>query len=142
MHSRKGVDCYPDRSHNRAYDIFARRGTRQVALRVKTKTSNARVFQRNAKKDGAIFQDLGDDYCVLVDILDDGHPTFYIVPTKVIHDWLVSNFETWKDTPGTRKPQRSADNAHRLVYMDKDTTKPGHGYKLKLRQRGKWTILD
>jgi hypothetical protein len=41
-------------------------------LRVKTKTSNARVFQRNAKKDGAIFQDLGDDYCVLVDILGSG----------------------------------------------------------------------
>jgi hypothetical protein len=95
------------------------------------------------KKDGTIFHDLGDDYCILVDIPDDGHPTFYVVPPRVIHDWLVSDFETWKDTPGARKPQRSADNARRLVYMDEDTTKPGHGYKLKLKPyMGKWTILD
>jgi hypothetical protein len=142
--SRKGWTAAQTARNTRAYDILARKGTRQVALRVKTKTSDARGFRWNAKKDGTIFHDQGrDDYCILVDIPEDGHPTFYIVPTKEIHDWLVADFKTWRDTSGIRKPERSADNARHLIYMDEDTTKPGHGYKAKLQPYfGKWTILD
>ena len=39
--------------------------------------------------------------------------------------------------------QRRLFLARRLVYMDEDTTRPGHGYKVKLEPYlGKWTILD
>jgi hypothetical protein len=56
------------------------RGQQQVAVRVKTKTSDAHVFQWNAKEDGGIFGEIGvNDFSVLVDIpaSQDEFPQFY-----------------------------------------------------------------
>ena len=134
----------PRNSH--VYDILARKGSRHVDVRVKTKTSDAHVFQWNAKKDGGVFGEIGDaDFCILVDIPEspDQFPLFYVVPTKKLHDWLSTEFKTWLETPGPIKKQRSPDNKRRLFYVDDDEAKPGHGYKIKLRPYlGNWKILE
>jgi hypothetical protein len=129
--SRRGWTAAQTARNTRLYDILARKGSRQVALRVKTKTSDARVFQWNAKEGGGIFGDIGaNDFCILVDIPEshNSFPQFYVVPTHILHEWLNSDFKAWLNTPGKIKKQRSADNKRRLFYTDDDTSKTAHGY--------------
>jgi hypothetical protein len=144
--SRRGWTAAQTARNTRTYDILARKDEQQVAIRVKTKTSDAGGFQWNAKKDGAVFNDIGrNDFCILVDIPEsyDEFPQFYIVPTKKVNQWLAEDFKSWLDTPGTIKEQHSADNRHRLMYLDKNEHKISHGYLLKLAQyRAKWELLE
>jgi hypothetical protein len=144
--SRRGWTAAQTARNTRIYDILARKDAQQVALRVKTKTSDARVFQWNAKKDGVIFGDIGsNDFCILVDIpkSHDEFPKFYIVPTKEVHDWLTADFKSWLETPGPIKEQHSADNKRRLIYMDDNEGETAHGYLNKLKPyRAKWGILE
>ncbi|HEX3797384.1 MAG TPA: hypothetical protein VH413_01685 [Verrucomicrobiae bacterium] len=143
--SRHGWTAAQTARNTRLYDILARKDSRQVALRVKTKTSDALVFQWNAKPDGRIFGEIGaDDFCILVDIPEshDEFPQFYIVPTKVLEGWLIEDFNTWLETPGKIKQQRSAANKRRLFYMDEDASKSGHGYLTKLSSYRDWKILE
>ena len=144
--SRRGWAAAQTARNTRVYDILARKGSRQVAIRVKTKTSDARVFQWNAKEDGRIFAEIGkDDYCVLVDIpeSDEEFPQFYIVPTQLLHNWLSADFTSWLRTPGKIKAQHSPSNRRRLFYMDDDTTRTAHGYRTKLKPYlANWQILD
>ncbi|MGH7014762.1 MAG: hypothetical protein ACREEL_11525 [Stellaceae bacterium] len=143
--SRHGWTAAQTARNARAYDVLARKGTRQVAIRVKTKTSDAHGFQWNAKADGTIFAEIGPhDFCVLVDI--PAHhaefPKFYIVPTHLIDSWLRADFDKWLNTPGTIKVQHSADNKRRLFYVD-DDERTSHGYRIKLeRYRANWDILE
>jgi len=144
--SRRGWTAAQAARNARLYDILARKGDHQVALRVKTKTSDARVFQWNAKKDGRIFGEIGtNDFCILVDIPEshDEFPKFYIVPTKTLDGWLRKDFKTWLSTPGKIKKQHSADNKRRLFYMDDDVGEFGHGYRVRLEPyRAKWKLLE
>lgn len=115
-------------------------------MRVKTKTSDARGFQWNAKEEGIIFGDIGpNDFCILVDIPEshDEFPQFYIIPTKKMNDWLTADFKSWLEEPGPIKKQRSADNKRRLLYMDDNEGKTSHGYLIKLKtHRAKWELLE
>jgi hypothetical protein len=89
--SRRGWTAAQTVRNTRVYDILARKDAQQVALRVKTKTSDARGFQWNAKEEGIILRDIGpNDFCILVDISGnhDEFPQFYIVPTKNMNDWF------------------------------------------------------
>ena len=89
--------------NNQAWDILATRSNAFVRLRVKTKTTITDVFQWNTKKSGEIFLELStcNDFCVLVDIpLDESGPTYYIVPTTTIDNWLKTDFQIWVSTPG------------------------------------------
>jgi len=128
--SRRGWTAAQTARNTRIYDILARKGSQQVAVRVKTKTSDARVFQWNAKEDGGIFGEIGvNDFSILVDIpaSQEEFPQFYVVPTQVLQGWLNSDFKTWLNTPGKIKKQRSPDNKRRLFYTDDDTNATGHG---------------
>ena len=70
-------------------------------------------------------------------------PELYVVPTKILNDWLSADFQTWLETPGPIKKQRSADNKRRLFYVDDDEGKVGHGYLVKLEPYfGNWKILE
>jgi hypothetical protein len=144
--SRRGWTAAQTARNTRVYDILARKDSQQVAIRVKTKTSDARVFQWNAKDDGGIFGEIGtNDFCVLVDIpaSQDEIPQFYIVPTQVLHEWLNADFKTWLNTPGKIKKQHSPDNRRRLFYTDDDTSMNSHGYLIKLKPYlSNWKILE
>jgi hypothetical protein len=143
--SRHGWTAAQTARNTHVYDILARKGSQQVAIRVKTKTSDALCFQWNAKEGGNIFGEIGDkDFCILVDIPahHEQFPDFYILPTQTIHDWLTADFRKWLAIPGPIKKQRSADNKRRIFYMDDDTSKVSHGYLSKLRLYRDWTILE
>jgi hypothetical protein len=147
--SRRGWVAAQTARNTRAFDILARKGDRQVGIRVKTKTEDARVFQWNAKENGGVFLDIGqDDFCVLVEIpaltASSNAPTYYVVPTAVVHGWLESDFEHWVSTPGARGQQRDAKNKRRLFHLDGDTSKSARGYRgTKLAPYlNNWAILD
>ncbi|HJZ45505.1 MAG TPA: hypothetical protein VJ233_17485 [Hyphomicrobiaceae bacterium] len=143
--SRRGWIAAQTPRNSRAYDVLARKGDRQVGIRVKTKTSDARIFQWNAKHDGEIFLDIGaNDFCALVEIPDgDAYPLFYIVPTETIREWLTGDFKTWVSTPGARGQQRSVTNKRRVFYLDGDETKTARGYRKKLQAYlGRWDSLE
>lgn len=143
--SRLGWTAAQTARNSRAYDILARKGSHQIAVRVKTKTSDAHVFQWNAKADGTIFPEMSQqDFCVLVDIpaSQDEFPTFYVVPTPIIDGWLRSDFDVWLGAPGKIKIQHSAENKRRLFYVDDDEG-IAHGYLKKLSPyRSNWKILE
>lgn len=101
--SRRGWTAALTARNNQAWDILATRSNAFVRLRVKTKTTITDVFQWNTKKSGEIFLELStcNDFCVLVDIpLDESGPTYYIVPTTTIDNWLKTDFQIWVSTPG------------------------------------------
>ena len=132
--------------NNRAFDILAKRGEQIASIRVKTKTSAFKLFQWNAKPNGEIFLDLAprQDFCALVDIPEEGDqgPTYYIVPTPIVDEWLKDDFNKWVTTPGAKGQQRAEDNKRRIFYVDDVQDKLGHGYKIKLSQYlGAWRLL-
>ena len=61
--SRRGWTAAQTARNTRVFDILARKDAHQVGIRVKTKTSDARVFQWNAKENGEIFLDIGVNKC-------------------------------------------------------------------------------
>jgi hypothetical protein len=144
--SRHGWTAAQTPRNSRVYDILAKKGSRRIDVRVKTKTSDARVFQWNAKDDGSVFVEISDnDFCILVDIPEahDQFPLFYVVPTQTLHEWLSADFKAWLETPGPIKAQRSAENRRRLFYMDDDKSKLGHGYRIRLNPYlGNWKSLE
>jgi hypothetical protein len=143
--SRRGWTAAQTARNTRVFDILARKDAHQVGIRVKTKTSDARVFQWNAKENGEIFLDIGvNDFTILVDIpaSQDEFPQFYILRTQILDQWLKTDFDVWKNTPGKIKEQRDPLNKRRLFYVD-DADLPGHGYLLKLKPHlANWKILD
>ena len=144
--SRRGWTAAQTARNTRVYDILARKDVHQVGIRVKTKTSDARVFQWNAKETGDIFLDIGrNDFTMLVDIpaSTEQFPQFYIVPTQVLDEWLKADFNVWKNAPGKIKAQHDPSNKRRLFYMDDAVHLPGHGYLSKLKPHlADWKILE
>jgi len=132
--------------NSRAYDILAERDGKFAAIRVKTKRSAFPVFRWNAKPNGEIFLELmqQNDFCVLVDILEEGvSPLYYVVPTPIIDKWLKDDFHNWVTTRGAKGQQRAPDNLVRLFYADDETDKPNHGYSQKLAPyKGSWELLS
>lgn len=145
--TRRGWTAALTARNNRAYDILAKRGEDFAAIRVKTKTSAFLLFQWNVKPNGDIFLEMSErkDSCILVDIPEDGHagPTYYIVPTQVIDNWLREDFTAWVTTPGARGQQRAKENKRRLFYVDDQSDELSHGYLKKLEPyKRAWHLLD
>jgi hypothetical protein len=144
--TRRGWTAAPTARNNRAYDILAKRGDDFAGIRVKTKAWPFTLFQWNAKPNGEIFLEMTaqHDFCVLVDIPEGGDagPTYYVVPTSVVDAWLRDDFRTWVTTPGARGQQRAENNKRRILYVDDDANKLGHGYRQKLAPYlGAWNLL-
>ena len=144
--SRRGWTAAQTARNTRNYDILAKKDSRQIAVRVKTKTSDARVFQWNAKREGKIFAEITEhDFSVLVDIPESHQeiPQFYIVPTRLIDDWLQTDFKTWLRTPGRNNSVHDPKNPRRMMYLDDDHSKVAHGYRLRLNPYlAKWNLLE
>ena len=105
-----------------AFDILATNSERTVRIRVKTKSSEYSDWQWNAKKDDSIFRDLSntDDFTVLVDLSKETKDLeFYIVPTHIINEWLVKDFNIWLSTPGKNNRPHSPENKKRHLKKSK-----------------------
>jgi hypothetical protein len=86
-----------------AFDILATNPKKTVRIRVKTKSEEFDAWQWMTKKDGSIFRHLQDheDFTILVNLCGNSKDmVYFIVPTRVINEWLVKGFERWRDTPG------------------------------------------
>ena len=144
--SRRGWIAAQTARNARAFDILARKGEQQVAIRVKTTMWKESMFQWNVKKTGHIFSELGkDDYCVLVEIPEkaDDYPRFYVVPTRIIEGWLTSDFDVWVKAPGAKGQPHDPSNKRRLFYLDGNEAELSRGYRKKLTPYlGRWNILE
>lgn len=145
--TRRGWTAALTARNNRAYDILAKRGDEFAAIRVKTKTSAYLLFQWNAKPSGDIFLEMTKqhDFCVLVDMPVEGEasPTYYVVPTAVVDEWLRIDFDLWVNAPGAKGQQRAKDNKRRVIYLDDHVDKVSRGYSRKLAPyKGAWNLLS
>ena len=98
------------------FDVLATRGHFTTRIRVKTKSEQYDIWQWSAKPDGTIFRDLlgHSDFTVLVNLTDETcNLEFFVVPTHIIHEWLVTRFTTWLNTPGKNGRPHSATNRKR-----------------------------
>ena len=119
------------------FDILATNHGKTVRIRVKTKTEQYDIWQWAVKKDRAIFHELADqdDFTVLVNLTEDHQKmNFYVIPTKLINEWLVRDFEKWLATPGKGGRQHNPSNVKRSLSYKL--------YKAALEQyHNNWDIL-
>ncbi len=86
-----------------AFDILAANKEKNIRIRVKTKTEEYDVWQWSVKKNGSIFLYLQteDDFSVLVNLTNETrNMEYFILPTSLLNNWLVADFEKWLSTPG------------------------------------------
>ena len=80
-----------------AYDLFAVKGTRRVCIRVKT--TSGHTVQYTVKSHGSAFNSLepkdNGDFVVVVLFKENGNSDFYIMPTQVMDDMLLSSHSLW-----------------------------------------------
>ena len=119
------------------FDVLATRGEATVRIRVKTKSEGYDVWQWVAKPDGTIFRVLYDlhDFTVLVNLSEKTRDLeFFVVPTPIIHDWLVARFRGWLERPGRNNRPHSPTNKKRHLSIRE------HAVQLE-PYRDNWDIL-
>ncbi|MGD9549298.1 MAG: hypothetical protein AB7V45_17380 [Candidatus Krumholzibacteriia bacterium] len=102
------------------FDILATKGGATARIRVKTKSAEYTDWQWMAKKDGSIFRDLtdGGDFTVLVNLTQETKDlTFFVLPTILLNQWLMADFEAWVQKPGRNgQPHDPANKKRHLNY--------------------------
>ena len=109
-----------------AFDILATKGTKTVRVRVKTKSAEYTDWQWAIKKDGTIFRDLGQkgDFTVLVNLTRETKDLIYfVVPTRLINEWLEDDFDSWVRTPGKNGRAHDPTNKKRHLNYPKSADK-------------------
>jgi hypothetical protein len=107
------------------FDILATKPEKpdeMVRIRIKTKSEKYDIWQYSVKKDESIFRFLqhGGDFTVLVHLADDVKDVrYFIVPTKLIQDWLIKDFKEWLRTPGRGGRPRSKESKKRILQYSK-----------------------
>jgi hypothetical protein len=120
-----------------AFDILATDRERTVRIRVKTKTEEYDIWQWSIKKDGRIFRFLQDhgDFTVLVNLTKETKDMdYFVVPTSLLNQWLIEDFEKWLTTPGKNGQTHASTNPKRSLSY------PKYGDRLK-RYRNNWDSL-
>ncbi len=102
------------------FDVIATCGARAVNIRVKTKTSDAKGWRWNAKKDGSIFSNVTEnDFVVLVDLNDGTSPVeYYSLPTQIVEEKVKQIFDLWVKTPGRNGRPHNPQNKVRFLGDD------------------------
>ena len=120
-----------------AFDILATNTKKTVSIRVKTKSEQYDAWQWVIKKDGDIFNYLQDedDFSILVNLTEKTeNMNYFIIPTKILNDWLIQDYEEWIRTPGRGGRPHSPDNKKRNLERNK--------YDVKLKDyENNWNIL-
>ena len=119
------------------FDILEAKRDRTVRIRVKTKSEEYNSWQWMAKADGSIFKELqdNDDFTILVNLTaDTAKLEYYILPTKILNEWLIEDFNRWVSHPGAKGQQRNLENRFRAFgYLS-------HSEKLS-PYKDKWEIF-
>ena len=99
-----------------AFDILATNPYKTVKIRVKTKSEQFDAWQWVKKKDGNIFRflQMEGDFSILVNLAKEvDNMCYFIVPTKILNEWLVNDFDLWIKTPGRGGRPHSKENKKR-----------------------------
>ena len=114
---RRGILAAQTPHNAPGFDVLATKGGYSARIRVKTRTTEYPDWQWVAKPDGAIFRnfdpDALDDFTVLVALPPDHGGHVYVVPTRLIDEWLRKDFEQWLAEPGKRGKPHSPTNRKR-----------------------------
>ena len=105
------------------FDILATNPEKTVRIRVKTKSEEYDAWQWVSKKDGSIFRFMQDDedFTVLVDLAEDvKNVRYFIIPTKVLNNWLFRDFNEWLSAPGMGGRKHSTDNTKKNLSYKKN----------------------
>lgn len=89
--------------------------TAQVALREDRRYSNAH-WMLNVKAETAVGK---NHFYVFVVLPDQGEPSYYVVPSANVAEFVSADHKQWKDTPGRKGQQRSLTNPMR-IFKDPD----------------------
>jgi len=105
------------------FDVLATKGRFTTRIRVKTKSEQYGIWQWSAKPDGTIFRDLLDssDFTVLVNLTRRTCDLqFFVLPTRIVHEWLVTGHENWLKAPGKNgRPHNPSNRKRHLVYKER-----------------------
>jgi len=110
-----------------SFDILATKQNQTIRIRVKTKSHDYHIWQWSAKKDGTIFRNLtkSGDFTVLVGLaMDNKDLKFYVIPTHIVNEWLISDFDRWVRTPGKHNRPHSSTNPKRTFSEDRKELNP------------------
>ena len=122
--SRRGYIASITLRNSKGVDILAsnHEATKQVGIQVKTNHHGKPEWILNEKAETYYARNL---FYVFVSLKGDRvRPDYYVVPSKVVADYVRSNHKEWLAAPG-RKGQRHKDNPirkfsdHRGKYLDK-----------------------
>jgi hypothetical protein len=105
--SRRGYIASITLRNTRGIDILVSNSnaTRQVAIQVKTNQGAKPEWVLNKKAETFYADNL---YYVFVNLgTIEGRPDYYIVPSKVVADFVTNNHRKWLETPGKQgQPHR------------------------------------
>lgn len=90
----------------RDFDIIATKGEHTIYVRVKTKTSDSRLFRWNRRDGQPVFRGriVENDFCALVDVGDATTPQYYVAPTTLVEDELQRLHSEWVAGKAGRDP--------------------------------------
>ncbi len=115
--SRHGYIASITLRNTRGIDILVSNSdaTRQVAIQVKTNQGAKPEWMLNQKAETFYSDNL---YYVFVNLgTMNGNPDYYIVPSKIVAEFITSDHRKWLETPG-RKGQSHRDSSMRKFRDD------------------------
>lgn len=116
--SKRGCIASITLRNTRGIDILAsnREASRSVGIQVKATRHDAPYWLMNKKSEKYYAKHL---FYVFINLKDDNHrPDFYIVPSKVVADYITKSHSNWLRRPN-RKGKKHKDTALRK-FSDKD----------------------
>jgi hypothetical protein len=130
-----------------AFDLFAKKGTRFVSIRVKT--TSMRIFQFGFGKHEIVLDNIDPtDFTVLVSMgahCERSGDQFYVVPTSVLRQQIQEHRDIYMSSP-TRSGKRRVDIGMWALHLDEmpsDKGRYSHGYEERWKKyHNKWCVLD
>ena len=100
--------------------------SRTIGIQVKTNQDNAKWWLLGQKAEAYFADNL---FYVFVNLKNSGQPGYYIVPSKIVADFVKKNYENWLNTPG-KNGQKHNDTSMRQ-FKDKEE-----------RYLNRWDLLE
>jgi hypothetical protein len=117
---RHGFTAAVPMSNTRDYDILAisrEDPNKQYAIQVKTNTGSKTSWILKDKNEKISNSNV---FYVFVNLNDGGYPDYYVVPSKIVVDYISENHQIWLNTPG-KKGQKHNNSSIRTFRLEKDS---------------------
>lgn len=117
---RHGFTAAVPMSNTRDYDILAicrEDPDKQYAIQVKTNTGSKTSWILKDKNEKISNNNV---FYVFVNLNDGGYPDYYVVPSKIVADYITENHRIWLITPG-KKGQKHNNSSIRTFRLEKDS---------------------